>query len=212
MRMGVLVVWRWWIMLTCYCGPWIIHHPQRCMWYWPCRMVHSSMWYINYTPKAMTSWWLTFFVHISNLCWEKYEPSTSYSQFVCTLLWSRKQQMQVIWVLGKSLLFAPSLPRNKAFFKIKNLPTNWGMRTKLSYGYGKQSITLGLACRMATCKWEEMPNKHQFFCCGIVESGVLSSNGLHSSLVVISLYINTSVCPVPNAQVKGKQHLPKHMG
>ncbi len=106
MRMGVLVVWRWWIMLTCYCGPWIIHHPQRCMWYWPCRMMHSSMWYINYTPKAMTSWWLTFFVHISNLCWEKYEPATSYSQFVCTLLWSRKQQMQVIWVLGKSLLFA----------------------------------------------------------------------------------------------------------
>jgi hypothetical protein len=120
--------------------------------------------------------------------------------------------MQVIWVLGKSLLFAPSLPRNKVFFKIKNLPTNWGMRTKLSYGCGKQSITLGLACRMATCKWEEMPNKHQCFCCGIVESGVLSSNGLHNFLVVISLYINTSVCPVPNAQVKGKQHLPKHMG
>jgi hypothetical protein len=50
MRMGVLVVWRWWVMLTCYCGPWIIHHPQRCMWYWPCRMVHSRTWCINYTP------------------------------------------------------------------------------------------------------------------------------------------------------------------
>jgi hypothetical protein len=50
MKMGILVVWRWWIMLTCYCGPWIIHHPQRCIWYWPCKMVHSRMWYISYTP------------------------------------------------------------------------------------------------------------------------------------------------------------------
>jgi lipopolysaccharide export LptBFGC system permease protein LptF len=27
MRMGVLIVWRRWVMLTCYYGPWIIHHP-----------------------------------------------------------------------------------------------------------------------------------------------------------------------------------------
>jgi len=70
MKMGVLIMWRWWIMLTCYCGPWIIHHPQRCMWYWPCRMVYSSMWYINYIPKAMTSWWLIFFIRISNLIYK----------------------------------------------------------------------------------------------------------------------------------------------
>jgi hypothetical protein len=44
MKMGILVVWRWWVMLTCYRGPWIIHHPQICMWYWPYRMVHSRMW------------------------------------------------------------------------------------------------------------------------------------------------------------------------
>ncbi len=47
MKMGILVVWRWWFMLTCYYGPWIIHHPQRCMWYWPYKMVHSRMWYIS---------------------------------------------------------------------------------------------------------------------------------------------------------------------
>jgi hypothetical protein len=67
LRMGVLVVWRWWVMLTCYYGPWIIHHPQRCMWYWPCKMVHSRMWYINYTPRGTTSWWLTFFLHTFSL-------------------------------------------------------------------------------------------------------------------------------------------------
>jgi len=61
------------------------------------------------------------------------------------------------------------------------------MRTKLICGCGKRGITLGLACRMATCKWEEMRNKHQIFCCGIVESGVLSSNGVYSFLVAISL-------------------------
>jgi len=66
-KLGVLVVWKWWIMLTCYCGPWIIHHPQRCMWYWPCRMVHSRMWYISYMPEGMTSWWLTFFLHVFSL-------------------------------------------------------------------------------------------------------------------------------------------------
>jgi hypothetical protein len=60
MRMGVPIMWRWWVMLTCYCGPWIIHHPQRCMWYWPCKMVHSRMWYIHYMLGSMTSWWLTF--------------------------------------------------------------------------------------------------------------------------------------------------------
>jgi hypothetical protein len=27
LRMGVSVVGRWWVMLTCYYGPWIIHHP-----------------------------------------------------------------------------------------------------------------------------------------------------------------------------------------
>jgi len=66
-RIGVPVVWRWWIMMTCYCGPWIIYHPQRCMWYWPCRMVHSRMWYISYMPEGMTFWWLTFFLHIFSL-------------------------------------------------------------------------------------------------------------------------------------------------
>ncbi len=60
MIMGVLIVWKWWVMLTCYYGPWIIHHPQRCMWYWPWRMVHSRMWYTNYIIGSMTSWWLTF--------------------------------------------------------------------------------------------------------------------------------------------------------
>jgi hypothetical protein len=71
MKMGVPIVWRWWIMLTFYCGPWIIHHPQRCMWYWPYRMVHSRMWYINYTLEGMTSWWLTFFLHIfSSVCFQ----------------------------------------------------------------------------------------------------------------------------------------------
>jgi hypothetical protein len=43
MKMGIPIMWRWWFMLTCYYGPWIIHHPQRCMWYWPCRPVHSKM-------------------------------------------------------------------------------------------------------------------------------------------------------------------------
>jgi hypothetical protein len=33
MKMGVLIMWRWWIMLMCYYGPWIIHRPQKCMWY-----------------------------------------------------------------------------------------------------------------------------------------------------------------------------------
>jgi hypothetical protein len=71
MKMGIIVMRRWWIMLTCYCGPWIIHQPQRCMWYWPCRMVHSKMCYINYTPTGMTSWWLTFFLHIfSSVCFK----------------------------------------------------------------------------------------------------------------------------------------------
>ncbi len=64
MKMGILIVWRWWVMLTCYRGPWIIHHPQICMWYWLYRMVHSRMWYISYIIKSMTSWWLTFFLHI----------------------------------------------------------------------------------------------------------------------------------------------------
>jgi len=51
MRIWILIVWRWWVMLTCYYGPWIIHHPQICMCYWPCMMVHSGMWYINYISK-----------------------------------------------------------------------------------------------------------------------------------------------------------------
>jgi hypothetical protein len=55
MKMGILVVWRWWVMLTPYFGPWIIHHPQRCMWYWPYRMVRSKTWYINHTIENMTS-------------------------------------------------------------------------------------------------------------------------------------------------------------
>ncbi len=67
MRMGTLVMWRWWVMLTCYYGPWIMHHPQRCMWYWRCKMMHSRKWYISYMPKGMTSWWLTLFLHISSL-------------------------------------------------------------------------------------------------------------------------------------------------
>jgi hypothetical protein len=28
MKMGMPIVWRWWVMVTCYCGPWIIHHPH----------------------------------------------------------------------------------------------------------------------------------------------------------------------------------------
>jgi len=32
MRMGIPIVWRWWIMLTHNCGSWIMHHPQKCIW------------------------------------------------------------------------------------------------------------------------------------------------------------------------------------
>jgi len=43
---------RWWVMSTCcWLGPWIIHHPQKCTWYQPCKMVHSKMWNINYMPR-----------------------------------------------------------------------------------------------------------------------------------------------------------------
>jgi hypothetical protein len=52
MKMGVPIMWKWWVMLTCYCGPWIIHHPQRCMWYWPCKMMHSRKWYIATGPEV----------------------------------------------------------------------------------------------------------------------------------------------------------------
>jgi hypothetical protein len=101
--------------------------------------------------------------------------------------------MQLIWVLGKSLLFAPSLPRNKASFgKKKNLPAKLGMRTNLSCACGKWRIALGFACRMATCKWEEMPNKHQIFGCCIAASGVLSSNELYNFLLAISLSLSLS--------------------
>jgi hypothetical protein len=78
------------------------------------------------------------------------------------------------------------------------------MWTKLSYVCGKWCIALGFACQMATCKWEEMPNKHQIFCCCIVESGVLSSNDLYNFLVailhivkdVVMWSIISSICPV----------------
>ncbi len=56
MKMGILIMWRWWIVLTCYYGPWITHHPRKCMWYWPCKMVHSRMWFINYTAGGIASW------------------------------------------------------------------------------------------------------------------------------------------------------------
>ncbi len=80
MKMGVPIMWRWWVMLTCYYGPWIIHHPQKCMWYWPCGMVHSRMWYINYMPKGMTSWWLTFFLYFfSSICFQNSHNNNSNS-------------------------------------------------------------------------------------------------------------------------------------
>jgi len=28
MKMGTPIVWRWWVMVTWYRGPWIIHHPH----------------------------------------------------------------------------------------------------------------------------------------------------------------------------------------
>jgi len=80
MKMGILVVWRWWVMLTCYRGPRIIHHPQICMWYWPYRMVHSRMWYFSYTIRSMTFWWLTFFLHIFSLvCFQRNHNSNNNS-------------------------------------------------------------------------------------------------------------------------------------
>jgi len=54
---------------------WTMDHPpptKMYAQYWPCRMVHSMMWYISYMLRSMTSWWLTFFLHI---CFSIYFPS-----------------------------------------------------------------------------------------------------------------------------------------
>jgi hypothetical protein len=69
------------------------------------------MWYISYTTKGMTSWWLTFFLHISlSICFQSNHNSNINN--------SNALQQQIMATKISNAMLEIQAPKNFFFFPI----------------------------------------------------------------------------------------------